>query len=60
MAISNPTSHEVRLVIQFLNAKNIHFTEIYCQLVEVCGEGAMNEGNVHKARSRHPSIITED
>jgi hypothetical protein len=35
-------------VIRFLNAKTILPAEIHHRLVEVCEEGAMNEGNVRK------------
>jgi hypothetical protein len=35
-------------VIQFLNVKNICPAKIHCQLVEVYGEGIMNDGNVHE------------
>jgi hypothetical protein len=35
-------------VIQFLNAKNVCPVEIQRQMVEVYGEGAVNEGNVKK------------
>jgi hypothetical protein len=75
MSITNPADCEVRSVIRFLNAKNTHPAEIHRQLVEVYGEGVMNEGNVRKwccldnggrtdvhseARSGRPSLITED
>lgn len=35
-------------MIWFLNAKKIQLAEIHCQLIEVYGEGVMNEGNMHK------------
>jgi hypothetical protein len=56
-------------------AKNIRPAEIRRQIVEVYGEGVMNEGNVRKwrrlfnggravvhneARSGRPSVFTED
>jgi hypothetical protein len=65
----------VRSVIRFLNAKNSSPAEIYRQIVEVYGEGVMNEGNVRKschlfnsgrtnvhdeARSGRPSVITDE
>jgi hypothetical protein len=58
-----------------LKAINIRHVEIHRQLVEVYGEGVMNEGSVRKwchlfnggrpsahneALSGHPSVITED
>jgi hypothetical protein len=46
MSIANPAYCEVRSVIRFLNAKNSSPAEIYRQIVEVYGEGVMNEGNV--------------
>jgi hypothetical protein len=39
LEIENPTECEVRAVIQFLNAQNVHPTEIYRQLIAVYGEG---------------------
>jgi hypothetical protein len=74
MSITNSADCEMRLVIQFLNAKNICPAKIHRQLVEVCGDGVMNEGNVRKwchlfngetdvhneARSGCLSVITED
>jgi hypothetical protein len=35
-------------VIRFLNAQNVCPIEIYCQLIAVYGEGAMDESNVRK------------
>jgi hypothetical protein len=46
--IENPATCEVRLVIRFLNAKNVCLTEIHRQIVEVYGEGTMNEGSMRK------------
>jgi hypothetical protein len=46
--IENHNTCEVWSVIRFLNAKNFRPVEIHRQIVEVCGEGAMNEGNVRK------------
>ena len=34
--------------MQFLNAKNVFLLEIHRQIVEVHGEGALNEGNLRK------------
>jgi hypothetical protein len=48
MLITNLADCEVYSVIQFLNMKNIRPAKIYCRLVEVYGEGVMNEGNVRK------------
>jgi hypothetical protein len=46
--LTTPKDGLLALVIQFLNAENICPLEIYHHLVEVLGEGVMNEGNVHK------------
>jgi len=46
MKIENCTTCEV----WFLNAKNVHPTEIHGWTVEVYGEHATNEGNVRKWR----------
>lgn len=74
ISITIPVDCEEQLVIRFLNVKNIHPAEIQCQLVEVYGEGIMNERNVHtwyplfnegstdvhnEAQSGRPSVITE-
>jgi hypothetical protein len=48
MSINNPANWEVRSMIRFLNAKNIRSAKVHRQLVEVHGEGVMNEGNVQK------------
>jgi hypothetical protein len=48
MKIENSATHEVRSVIRFVNAKNVRLTEIHRQMLEVHGEGAMNEWNVRK------------
>lgn len=40
--IENPAIYEVQSVLRFLNAKNVRPTEIYRQIVKVCGEGAVN------------------
>jgi hypothetical protein len=65
----------VRSVIRFLNAKNSSPAEIYRQIVEVYGEGVMNEESVRKwcrlfnsgrtnvhdeARSGRLSVITDE
>jgi hypothetical protein len=39
---------EVQSVIRFLNAKNVFLLEIHRQIVEVHGEGELNEGNLGK------------
>jgi hypothetical protein len=44
--IENLATCEVWSVIRFLNTKNVRLAEI--RIVEVCGEGAMNRGNVRK------------
>jgi hypothetical protein len=46
--IENPATCEVLSVIRFLNPRNVHLAEIHRQIVEVYGEGVMNEGNVRK------------
>jgi histone-lysine N-methyltransferase SETMAR len=46
--IENPATCSVLSVIRFLNARNVRLAEIYRQMVEVYGEGIMNEGNVRK------------
>jgi hypothetical protein len=48
MSITNPSDCEVSSVIRFWNVKNIPPAEIHHQVIEVCGEGVMNEGNVNK------------
>jgi hypothetical protein len=48
MSITNPADCYVPSVIRLYNAKNIRPAEIHRQLVEVYGEGVMNEGNVRK------------
>jgi hypothetical protein len=72
MKIENPASCDIRSVIKFLNAKNVHPAEIYRQ---VYGENAMSDGmvrrwctmfserrtNVHDDnRSGRPSLVTAD
>ena len=39
---------EMRLVIRFLNSRNVHLAEIYRRSFEMYGVGAVNEGNVRK------------
>jgi hypothetical protein len=46
--IENLAECEVRSVIRFLNAENVHTIEIYRQLIAVYGEGVMNESNMRK------------
>jgi hypothetical protein len=73
--IENPAICEVRSVTRFLNAKNVCPAEIHRQIVEVHGEGVMNEGNVRKLcrlfnegrtivhdeeQSGRPSLVTDD
>ena len=48
MRIENPATYEVQLVIRFLKSNNVCLVLIHMQIVEVCGEGAKNEGNVSK------------
>jgi hypothetical protein len=75
MSITNPDDCEVHSVIGFFIARNICPAQIHHQLVEVYGEGVMNEGNVHKwyrlfngrrtdvhdeVRSGCLSVVTED
>jgi len=73
--IENPTDCEICAVIRFLQAKNIQPADIYRQVCEVYGEGAMSDSmvrrwcrqfesgrdNVHDdKRSGRPSIVTPD
>jgi hypothetical protein len=44
MLVINPIDCEGHSMIKFLNAKNVHPGKIHHQLVEVYGEGVMNEG----------------
>lgn len=75
MSVINPADCEVRAVIRFLNAKRVRPAEIHRQLVEVYGEGVMNDGNVRKwcrlfnegrtnihddERSGRPTVKSED
>jgi hypothetical protein len=47
--IENPATNEVRSVVRFLNAESVSpAAEIHRQIVEVHGEGAINEGSVRK------------
>jgi hypothetical protein len=48
MKIENPATYEVQLVIWFLKSNNVCLMLIHMQIVEVCGEGAMNERNATK------------
>jgi hypothetical protein len=48
MKIENPASCEIRSVLKFLNAKNVHPAEIYPQVCEDYGENAMNDGMVRR------------
>lgn len=36
------SSEEVRVLIWFLWAKRVSYIEVYCQLVELCGDGVRN------------------
>jgi hypothetical protein len=73
--IDNPADCEVRSVIHFLNAQNVHAIDIHRQLMLVYGEGVMSDSSVRKwcrmfnagrtnvhneERPGHPSFITED
>jgi hypothetical protein len=65
---------EIRLVLKFLNAKNVCPAEVYWQVCEVYGENATSDGmvrrwcrmfsegrtNVHDDRSGRPSLVTVD
>ena len=44
----SPATCEMRLVIRFLNSRNVRLAEICRQSFEVYGVGAANEGNVRK------------
>jgi hypothetical protein len=72
--VENLVLHVVWWVIRFLEAKNVYPVEIYRQIVEVYGDGVMNEENVRKCcrlfkegrtnvrneeRSGHPSLVAE-
>jgi hypothetical protein len=46
--IDNPADCEVRSVIRFLNAQNVHAIDIHRQLMAVYGEGVMTESSVRK------------
>ena len=46
--IERPATCEVQPVIWFLKAENFRPAEIYTRIIEACGEGALNEGNVRK------------
>jgi hypothetical protein len=48
MSITNPADCDLHLVILFVIEKNVRPAEIQRQLIEVHGQGAMNEGNVRK------------
>ena len=73
--IDNPADCEIRAVIRFLQAKNIQPADIYRQVCEVYGEGAMSDSmvrrwcrqfesgrdNVHDDKcSSRPSVVTPD
>jgi hypothetical protein len=74
MKIENPASCDIRSVIKFLNAKNVHPAEIYWHICEVYGENAISDGmvrrwcrmfsegetNIHNDRSVHPPLVTAD
>jgi uncharacterized protein YecA (UPF0149 family) len=74
MKIKNPASCEIRSVIKFLNAKNVHLAEIYRQVCEVYEENTMSDGivrrwcrmfsegmtNVRDDRSGRLSLVTAD
>ena len=48
MKTENLATCDVRSVIGFLNAECFRLAEIHRLIVEVCGEGAMKEGNVQR------------
>ena len=49
MLIDNPANCEVLLaVIRFMNEKNVRPAETHWQLIEVCGDNVMNDGNMGK------------
>jgi hypothetical protein len=48
MSISDPADCELRSVIRFLEAKNFRLDKIHRQLVDVYGEGIMNERSLLK------------
>jgi hypothetical protein len=75
MKIENPATCDVRMVIQFLKAKIVRPAKIHRKIVEVYGEGAINERSVRKwcrlfkdgrtnmqdeERSRRPPMVTDD
>ena len=44
-----PAAGEVWPVIRIIKDKNFHLEKIYSQIVEVCGGGAVKEGNMRKS-----------
>ena len=70
--IARPVDCKIRSVIRFLNARKVKLADIHCQICEVYGENAMNDGmvrkcvrksnegrdNVHdESRSDRPSVV---
>lgn len=48
MKLKNPATYEEHLVIRFSNKTNVCLVLIHVQIVELCGEGAINKGNLRK------------
>lgn len=36
------SSEDVRVLIWFIGAKRVSYIEVYCKLVELCGDGVRN------------------
>jgi hypothetical protein len=47
-AIDNPTSCEIRAIMQFLHAKNTSAAEIHRELCMVSGQNVISEGTVRQ------------
>ena len=73
--IEDATDCEIRIVILFLNARNVLPSEVHHQICQVCGDNPMSDGmvrkwvrmfnegrqNVHdEARSGRPSLGNDD
>jgi hypothetical protein len=46
--IARPADCKIGLLSVFLNARNVKLADIHCQICEVYGENAMNDGMVRK------------